>query len=209
MVLTTEQRQLLEGDPERAQRNLPLLGWGSVGDSCPDHFVERIIEIRQAIVEKRAVPAPSRSYVAGAEQRSLESRAFGFAKRIFRSEDSELRDRLAKQARRISDDCVRARANEILLEEARAGFALGVEAASEDGGQVSEGGTPTFRCKATSTSSTAEEHRYSARVHRVHRDRATNANAYAWDDEAADDHDDAADGDEEAAIRCVARCGKK
>jgi len=208
MVLTNEQRQLLEGDEERSARNLPRLGWGDA-TTAPEWAKARILEVRQAIVEKRSVPAPSRDYVAGAEKRSLASRAFGFAKRILRSEDSELRDRLAKQARRIHDDCIIARANQILLEEARAGFALGVEAASEDGGQVSEGGTPTLRCKATSTSSTAEEHRYSARVHRVHRDRATNANAYAWDDEAADDHDDAADGDEEAAIRCVARCGKK
>jgi len=186
MVLTTEQRQLLEGDPERAQRNLPLLGWGSVGDSCPDHFVERILEIRQALVEKRSVPAPSRNYVAGAEQRSLASRAFGFAKRIFRSEDSELRDRLAKQARRISADAIIARSNEILLQEAidqnespegfrrrlaaidlRAGFALGVEAASEDGGQVSEGGTPTLRCPGQTLTASKSDHEKAAIAHNV------------------------------------------
>jgi hypothetical protein len=51
--------------------------FGFVGVSqAPEWAANRIAEIRHAIVEKRAVPAPSREYVRAAEQRSLANRTF-------------------------------------------------------------------------------------------------------------------------------------
>lgn len=73
MQLTAERRQLLEGDEGRARRNLPRLNFGDAA-SAPDWAQLRIIQIRSAIVEKRAIPAASRSFIAGCEQRSLAKR---------------------------------------------------------------------------------------------------------------------------------------
>lgn len=73
MQLTAEQRQLLEGDEGRAQRNLPRLNFGDA-TSAPDWAQTRIIQVRSAIVEKRAIPAPSRRFIAGCEHRSLAQR---------------------------------------------------------------------------------------------------------------------------------------
>lgn len=106
MELTNEQRQLLEGDEERAARNLPKLGWASAA-SAPDWAKQRILEVRSAIVEKRSVPAPSREYLAGAERRSA---SLGFANRLFptrRNEDAELRAKAARLGEEIRRDAVR------------------------------------------------------------------------------------------------------
>jgi hypothetical protein len=105
MELTTEQRVLLEGDSQRAQRDLPLLGWGDATDA-PDWAKQRILEIRSAIVEKRSVPSPSREYVAGAERRSA---ALGFVHRLFpsRNEDIELRAKAQSLGEQIRRDAVR------------------------------------------------------------------------------------------------------
>jgi hypothetical protein len=40
-------------------------------ETAPAYFRARILEVRRAIVEKRSVPAPTREYIAGAEQRSM------------------------------------------------------------------------------------------------------------------------------------------
>jgi hypothetical protein len=68
-MFTPEQMQLLEGDERRAQRNLPRLGFGDA-TTAPAWAQARIVEIRQAVVENRAVPPPSREYIASCEQRS-------------------------------------------------------------------------------------------------------------------------------------------
>jgi hypothetical protein len=40
-------------------------------ETAPSYFRARILEVRRAIVEKRSVPAPTREYIDGAEQRSM------------------------------------------------------------------------------------------------------------------------------------------
>lgn len=60
-MITPERRAaLLEGS---------RFGLPTVSETCPKHFADRIVEVRQALVEKRAEPAPSREYVRAAEQR--------------------------------------------------------------------------------------------------------------------------------------------
>jgi hypothetical protein len=70
MSLTSEQRQqLLEGDEKRGARQLPCYGFGDA-TGAPDWAQLRILQVREAIVEKRSIPAPSPEYLAGCEQRS-------------------------------------------------------------------------------------------------------------------------------------------
>jgi hypothetical protein len=71
--MTPEQRQLLEGDEKRAERKLPRLGFGDA-TTAPPRMQARIVDIRQAILAKRPVPAPSSEYRSQAEQ---------FAKNLF------------------------------------------------------------------------------------------------------------------------------
>jgi hypothetical protein len=74
--MTAEQRQLLEGDGKRAARKLPLLGYGDA-TSAPPRFAARIVEIRQAILDGRAIPPPSAEYRAAAERaQTVEKRLF-------------------------------------------------------------------------------------------------------------------------------------
>jgi hypothetical protein len=73
MQLTVEQRHLLEGDEKRDARKAPRLGFADA-TSAPDWAQTRILQIRSAIVEKRSIPAPSRAFIAGCEQRSLAQR---------------------------------------------------------------------------------------------------------------------------------------
>ena len=118
-------------------------------------------------------------------------------------EDAELRLKALKQAEvmdaqnKTEDAALRAKA-----ESLRQGG--GFEVAS-DGGQASDP-TQSLRCKANSVSSSPAEHRKAAMAHRAYRDRAKDSDTYAQHDTAAQDHDDAADGDSAAAIRCVANC---
>jgi HK97 family phage prohead protease len=118
-------------------------------------------------------------------------------------EDAELRLKARQQAavmdaqNKTEDAALRAKA-----ESLRQGG--GFEVASE-GGQASDP-TQSLRCKANSVSSSPSEHRKAAMAHRAYRDRAKDSDTYAQHDTAAQDHDDAADGDTSAAIRCVANC---
>ena len=102
MEPTQEQRQeLLEGDERRAERKLSPLGFGDA-TTAPDWARERIIEIRSAIVEKRAVPAPTRSWTAGAEKRSLArtaqgTRALNFVNRLLPTRTRSLEDIFLQQ----------------------------------------------------------------------------------------------------------------
>lgn len=115
MQLTIEQRQLLEGDEKRAQRNAPLMGW-SDASRAPDWAKERIIQIRSAIVEKRAIPAPSGTYIAAAERRSLTAigrTAVAFGKKLFSPSKPSLREdpewqRTVQAAFRLLADNARA-----------------------------------------------------------------------------------------------------
>ena len=104
MQLTTEQRQLLEGDAQRAQRNQPLMGW-SDASTAPDWAKERILEIRSAIVEKRSVPAPSGRFIAAAERRSLTAigkTAVDFGRKLFRA--PQLTPNAAQRAEALRTD---------------------------------------------------------------------------------------------------------
>jgi hypothetical protein len=49
-------------------------GWGSA-ETAPIWAQARIVEIRRAVVSKKSIPAPSRSFIAGCEKRALERRA--------------------------------------------------------------------------------------------------------------------------------------
>jgi len=84
MNLTTEQKaELLMGDEQRAARKLPRHGFADASSADP-HFQERILEIRQAIIEKRSAPPATRSYVAAAETRSaLVRNVVASAKKLF------------------------------------------------------------------------------------------------------------------------------
>jgi hypothetical protein len=105
-TLTVEQRaELLMGDDERAVRNLPKLGWADA--SCAPAWAQaRILEVRSAIVESRPIPAPSREFIAGAEQRSA---ALAFASRLFptRRNEEDLRVKAARLGEQIRQDAVR------------------------------------------------------------------------------------------------------
>jgi len=83
------------------ERRAELLTWGGYGDAsrAPLWAQQRILEIRQAIVENRAVPPPSRQYVAEAEQRSLAQKATGFVRRLSPKRQTE-EQRLAETAKR-------------------------------------------------------------------------------------------------------------
>jgi hypothetical protein len=213
MNLTSEQRQLLEGDSERAARNLPLLGWSNAS-SAPDWAKARILEIRSAIVEKRSIPAPSRDYVVGAEKRSA---ALGFSQRLF---GESLRAKADRLGALIFADHINAHAHEIILKDwaeraVRAGFALNVESPAprtEDGGAVScpQGDAiDNLRCKAV----TASEHRASAERHRVLASRSTTSLRSAEKHYSAQDlHNALADAiddnlaDDDYNDRCAAAC---
>jgi hypothetical protein len=62
---------LLDGDDARRERREKPLGFGDASNA-PDWAKVRIIQIRSAVVEGRAVPAPSRAFIAGCEKRSLD-----------------------------------------------------------------------------------------------------------------------------------------
>jgi hypothetical protein len=73
MEFTVEQRHLLQGDETREGRKEKCLGFGDA-TLAPDWAKARIIQVRSAIVERRAIPAPSRAFIAGCEQRSIAQR---------------------------------------------------------------------------------------------------------------------------------------
>jgi len=123
MQLTNEQRVLLEGDAQRAQRNLPLMGW-SDATTAPDWAKERILEIRSAIVEKRSVPAPSGRYIAAAERRSLTAighTAIDFGRKLFKPTHtvSELEWQKTVQQALRTQATLNAKAEERQVEAAR------------------------------------------------------------------------------------------
>lgn len=74
--MNPEQRLLLEGDEKRHARQLPTMGFGDATDA-PPRFAARIVEIRQAILAGRPIPAPS------AEYRALAARAQAITQRLF------------------------------------------------------------------------------------------------------------------------------
>jgi hypothetical protein len=88
---TVEQRRLLDGDETRKERREKLLGFADAS-GAPDWAKVRILQIRSAVVQGRTVPAPSRAFVAGCEQRSLERRALGHAARIGATHKRSLQD---------------------------------------------------------------------------------------------------------------------
>jgi hypothetical protein len=75
-MITAEQRMLLEGDIQREARNLPKMGWGDVtsSTSISPRMQGRILQIREALIEKRSIPAPSAKYIA--EARAFASQLF-------------------------------------------------------------------------------------------------------------------------------------
>lgn len=75
-MITPERRAaLLEGS---------RFGLPNVSETCPRHFADRICEIRAALVEKRAEPAPTREYVRAAERRcALLERTGKFVRNLF------------------------------------------------------------------------------------------------------------------------------
>ena len=103
MNFTVEQRNLLDGDETRKERREKPLGFADAS-TAPDWAKVRLIQIRSAIVEGRAVPEPSRAFIAGCEQRSLAAK-----KVVVSSEDAELRRRLAVQAEEIGRASCRER----------------------------------------------------------------------------------------------------
>lgn len=97
--------ELLQDTPENRSH-----GFISVGTNCPAWAQARILEVRSAIVEKRTIPAPSREFIAGCEQRSaLAARSVKFVNRLFptprrdqRCYEDILEDRLRKRAARLA-----------------------------------------------------------------------------------------------------------
>src|SRR5260370_3143982 len=84
MELTEKQRtELWMGHEKGAAAKLPVL-WVGDATTSPKWAQDRIIQIRQAIVERRSAPAPSAEYRAAAETRSALVRgAVNLAKKIF------------------------------------------------------------------------------------------------------------------------------
>jgi hypothetical protein len=234
MNLTTEQRQLLDGDEARAQRNLPLLGWGDA-TGAPDWVKTRVLEIRSAIVEKRSIPAPSHDYVAGAERRSA---ALGFSQRLFPALNEDLRTKAVRLGAQIKADYIIAAANQILLKEARerafqnnespegfrrrleridqrAGGGLEVQSPGLDARPGSTPDTDAIRCVGGSFSASREDHLKAADAHRNLAKRCSGQYGAARADAhyaAAYEHDLVADTDEndpdyaDRCARAVARC---
>jgi hypothetical protein len=110
MELTAQKRaELLLGDIGREARNLPPMGWGEAA-TAPRYFQDRIVEVRHAIVEKRAIPAESPAYVQAREIRmSLAERAVRFVKNVFTS-NADLHAHADRIDRQIKKDEARARA---------------------------------------------------------------------------------------------------
>src|SRR5271169_230786 len=80
-------------------------GWAAAV-TAPDWAKDRILEIRSAIIEKRSIPAPSRSFVDGCEKRSLGNRAVNFGRKLFGTNrtDEELKNLAHRQFQRIGAD---------------------------------------------------------------------------------------------------------
>ena len=100
MNFRVEQRNLLDGDAVRKERREKPLGFADAS-TAPDWAKVRIIQVRSAIVEGRAVPAPSRAFNAACEQRSLAAK-----KVVASSEDAELRRRLNEQGEQIRRESI-------------------------------------------------------------------------------------------------------
>jgi hypothetical protein len=109
-MLTQETRsELLLGDIGREARNLAPMGWGDA-TTAPGYFQDRIIEVRHAIVEKRAIPAESPAYVQAREIRmTLAQKAVRFVKNVFTS-NADLHAQADRIARQINRDEAHARA---------------------------------------------------------------------------------------------------
>jgi hypothetical protein len=114
MELSAEKRQeLLIGDIERKTRNLPCFGFADA-TGAPGWAQRRILEIREALVENRAIPAPSPEYLAGCEQRSaVAAAAMRTVTRLFpttrpaaapSSADAVLRSIANRQAAELHND---------------------------------------------------------------------------------------------------------
>jgi uncharacterized protein len=169
-----------------------------------------------SVAARKTAPAPAS--IALNEDALLRARAAKYAN------DIRMQDVMDKSCRAVkmvlTADGIRAfrdyeRERELkALDESRSGFAF--EAASEDGGQVSDP-QQSLRCKAWSVSSSESDHRLAAQVHRVARDHAKTSDDYARHDTAARDHDDASDYSSNAsaqtraaaAVRCVQNCSNK
>jgi hypothetical protein len=98
MEFTVQHRNLLDGDETRRERRERPRGFGDASNA-PDWAKVRIIQVRSAVVEGRAVPAPSRAFIACCEQRSRARTA-----QRTRSLDADLRRRLNEQAEAIRAD---------------------------------------------------------------------------------------------------------
>jgi hypothetical protein len=74
--MTPEQRQLLDGDERRSDRNLPRMGWADA-TTAPPRFAERVAEIRQCLQAGLRIPPPSAEYRAAVERaQAVEQRLF-------------------------------------------------------------------------------------------------------------------------------------
>src|ERR1700734_840496 len=109
-MLTQEtRRELLLGDIGREARNLAPMGWGDA-TTAPRYFQDRIIEVRHAIIEKRAIPAESPAYVQAREIRmTLAQKAVRFVRNVFTS-NADLHAQADRIARQIRKDEAHARA---------------------------------------------------------------------------------------------------
>jgi hypothetical protein len=193
-MLTQEKRsELLLGDIGREARNLPPMGWGDA-TTAPRYFQDRIVEVRHAIVEKRAIPAESPAYVQAREIRmTLAEKAVRFVKNVFTS-NADLHAQADRIARQIKRDEAHARAEaerkffataspEELLRTLEA--KLGVREQPGSALSAQPGSTPCTACSVEGHSKAAAYHRNKA------------AKAASWQEGAS--HHAAADAHAKAA----------
>ena len=141
-------------------------------ESAPPHFAARIIEIRRALLEKRAVPEPSAEYRAAAQlaYRPPTVRKVNPHSRAPLSTSELLRIAL-RQAKQINKDYGRDPEAELIhairenrVDDAFAAVRAGRDpfARSSDGGAVSD---PQQLMRCSSLTSDREDHEYGARAH--------------------------------------------
>jgi len=113
---------------------------GFVGDAsgAPKWVQVRVIEVRRALIEKRAVPPMSPSYIAGAEQRSaVAAAAMRTTARLFptkhtHNEDAALRSIAHRQAAELHNDLKVLSRARLASEENRAAALLAEQVAEEN-----------------------------------------------------------------------------
>ena len=187
MYLTIEQRRLLEGDEQRMARKESAMGWADAS-TAPDRFKMRILEVRTAVIEKRAIPAPSAEYrsAAAAAYRAPVRKVNTIPPSMLSMRD--LRAKAARQAEEIhgakyraevAAACLSNRVDEAYAavragrnpfeEEDRGGFGGSISSGagiSQPGSDLSPNAPEPFRCAASSFStSSRDDHRKASEEH--------------------------------------------